>query len=175
MSKIRLVQLLILVCIAAATIFLALYSRPQGPVRVGSSAPNFTLPKLGGGDISLKDYHGRVVVLNFWATWCPPCVEEMPSLVAFAKQMEPAGVTVLGVSVDYDAEALNKFVTKYDVKFPVAEDMQQRVPTQYGTSKYPETYIIDRNGRIAEKLIGAADWQDPRILSMVRNLAAAEK
>jgi cytochrome c biogenesis protein CcmG, thiol:disulfide interchange protein DsbE len=175
MSKIRLVQVLVLVAIAAATIFLAFYSRPAQPVRVGGPAPGFTLPKLGGGDVSLKDYRGRVVVVNFWATWCPPCVEEMPSLVAFAEQVEPSGVTVLGVSVDSDAEALRQFVARYGVKYPVAQDMQQRVSTQYGTFKYPETYIIDKNGKIAEKLIGVVNWQDPRTLALVRNVGATEK
>ena len=175
MSKIRLVQLLILASIAAATIFLAFYSRPAAPVRVGGPAPDFTLPKLDGGDVSLKDYRGRVVVVNFWATWCPPCVEEMPSLVAFAEQMEPSGVTVLGVSVDHDAGALRQFVAKYGVKYPIAQDMQQRVSAQFGTFKYPETYIIDKNGMISEKLIGVVNWQDPRTISLVRNIAATAK
>jgi cytochrome c biogenesis protein CcmG/thiol:disulfide interchange protein DsbE len=171
MSKIRLVQVLILVSIVAATVALVVLSRPRQAARVGGAAPDFTLPDLKGGQVSLKDFRGRVVVLNFWATWCPPCVEEMPSLVRFARQMEPEGVTVVGVSVDYDENALRQFVEKYGVPFPVALDTQQRVPARYGTFKYPETYIIDKEGRIAEKLIGAVDWQDPRAISRVRNAA----
>jgi len=172
MSKINLVRLLVLASIVGATIFFALHSRRAEPVRVGGAAPDFTLPKLEGGDISLKDFRGRVVVLNFWATWCPPCVEEMPSLTSFAEQMDPAGVTVLGVSVDHDAEALRKFVQHNDVRFPIARDMGQRVSSQYGTFKYPETYIIDREGNISEKMLGAVNWQDPRIVSRVRRLSS---
>ncbi|MBI4166356.1 MAG: TlpA family protein disulfide reductase [Acidobacteria bacterium] len=172
MSKINLVRPLILASIVGATVFFAIHSRLAAPVRVGGAAPDFTLPKLEGGDVSLKDFRGRVVVLNFWATWCPPCVEEMPSLNSFAEQMGSEGVTVLGVSVDYDAKALRQFVQRNDVRFPIARDMAQRVSGQYGTFKFPETYIIDREGNISEKLLGAVDWQDPRIVSRVRNLAS---
>lgn len=175
MSKIRLVQLLVIVSIVAATIFLAFHSRPKEPVRVGGPAPDFTLPKLEGGDVSLKDYRGRVVVLNFWATWCPPCVEEMPSLVAFAGQMEPTGVAVLGVSVDHDVEALRQFVARYNVGFTIARDIGQRVSSRYGTSMYPETYIIDKDGKISEKLVGPVNWQDPRTLSLVQSVAGGAK
>ena len=175
MSKINLARLLILACIVGATIFFALHSRLAEPVKVGGAAPDFSLPKLEGGDISLKDFRGRVVVLNFWATWCPPCVEEMPSLISFAEQMDPAGVTVLGVSVDYDADALRKFVQQNNVRFPIARDMEQRVSSQYGTFKYPETYIIDKEVNISEKLLGAVNWQDPRIVSRVRSLASPVK
>jgi peroxiredoxin len=171
MSKIRLVQFLVLTSIVAATVALVVVSRPKPPVRVGGPAPNFTLPNLKGGAISLKDYRGRVVVLNFWATWCPPCVEEMPSLAAFAREMESAGVTVVGVSLDYDEDALRQFIEKHEVKFPIARDTQQRVSAQYGTFKYPETYIIDPDGNITDKLIGAINWQDPRILARVRGAA----
>jgi cytochrome c biogenesis protein CcmG, thiol:disulfide interchange protein DsbE len=175
MSKIRLVQILILIAIAAATIFLAISSRPKGPVRVGSAAPNFTLPKLGGGNVTLKDFRGKVVVVNFWATWCPPCVEETPSLVAFAQQMEPAGVVVLGVSVDQDSEALRQFVARNAMKYPIAQDMQERVPAAYGTNKYPETYVVDQDGIIVKKLIGVVNWQDPQIVSMIKSIAAGSK
>ena len=175
MSKIRLAQFAVLASIAAATVFFVLRSHRPDPVRTGSVAPDFTLPKLDGRDISLRDFRGRVVVLNFWATWCPPCIEEMPSLTLFADQMAPQGVAVLGVSVDYDAEALSKFVTRSGIRFPIVQDTDQKIASRYGTFKYPETFIIDREGRISEKLIGPRNWQDPGIVSRVRNLASAER
>ena len=171
MSKINLIKLLVLTSIVGLTVFLAFHSRKVEPVKQGDDAPNFTLPALKGKDISLSDFRSRVVVLNFWATWCPPCVEEMPSLETFAEQMKPFGVTVLGVSVDHDPEALQKFVADAQITFPIARDTGQAVASRYGTSKFPETYVIDSEGRIAEKLIGAVDWQDTQIVSRVRSLA----
>ena len=173
MSKIRIAQFAVLASIAAATVFFMLYSHRPLPVRTGSVAPDFNLPKLDGRNVSLRDFRGRVVVLNFWATWCPPCVEEMPSLISFAEQMDPQGITVLGASVDYDGEALSKFIARNGIRFPIVRDKDQRIASRYGTFKYPETYIIDREGRISEKLIGPMNWQDPGIVSRVRSLATA--
>jgi peroxiredoxin len=171
MSKINLLKLLVLASIVGLTVFLAFHSRPRKPVERGDAAPAFTLPDLQGNSISLSDFRGRVVVLNFWATWCPPCVEEMPSLRRFAGQMEPLGVTVLGVSVDHDPDDVKRFVADFQLNFPIARDSNQAVASRYGTWKFPETYIIDPEGRIAEKLIGVVDWQDSRIVSRVRSLA----
>ncbi len=158
--------------------FLAL--RPQSPraVEVGEAVPSFTLPTLSEGRQSvttLKDYRGHVLVLNFWATWCPPCVVETPSLEKFAEQMRPLGVEVVGVSVDQDLGVLRKFTSDYHLTYLIARDPQQALPHRYGTLQYPETYIIDRDGRLAEKIISNIDWQDPRIISFVRELAHPEK
>jgi peroxiredoxin len=171
MSKINVIKLLVLGSIVGLTVFLAIHSRRVEPVRRGDDAPDFTLPALSGEKISLADFRGRVVVLNFWATWCPPCVEEMPSLKRFADQIEPFGVTVLGVSVDHDPDALQKFVAETKLGFPIARDADQKVSSRYGTFKFPETYIINSEGRVAEKLIGAIDWQDAQVVSRVRSLA----
>ncbi len=145
--------------------------RQSNPLAVGESAPDFTLRALGQGTVSLRDYRGQVVVVNFWATWCPPCVTEAPSLEKFAVEMRPRGVRVIGVTVDQDETALSKFVSAYHLSFPVARDPDRAVASRYGTSKFPESYILDRHGRVAEKIIGAIDWQDPRIISFVEELA----
>lgn len=171
MSKTNVLKLLILSSIVAFTVFLALQSRQAHPPEVGESAPDFTLPGLSGPSISLSDFRQRVVVVNFWATWCPPCIEETPSLKKFADQMGGTGVTVIGVSVDQDPQALGKFVTSAQLTFPIARDPDQSVSSRYGTFKFPESYIIDTEGRIARKIVGAIDWQDPRIIGFVRNLA----
>ena len=171
MSKINLIKLLVLASIVGLTVFLAFHSRQVEPVAQGDEAPGFTLPSSKGDNISLADFRGRVVVLNFWATWCPPCIEEMPSLQSFAAAMEPFGVTVLGVSVDHDPEALEKFVANTQLTFPIARDPNQKVSSRYGTFKFPESYVIDSEGRVAEKLIGAVNWQDARVVSRIRSLA----
>jgi peroxiredoxin len=145
--------------------------RPRGPVKMGDRAPGFTLPQLPSGKLSLSQFKGQVVVLNFWATWCPPCVMEAPSLEQFATQMRPQGVTVIGVSMDEDPQALNKFVRSYHVSYPVARDPSAALANRYGTYKLPETYIIDRNGRVAEKIIGETNWTDPRMITFVKSLA----
>jgi peroxiredoxin len=169
--KSNLIKLCLLALIVGVTLRFALLQRPPQPVSRGETAPDFVLPALGSGSISLRDYRGQVVLVNFWATWCPPCVEETPGLEKFAEQMRNQGVTVLGVSVDTDAVALQRFVRQYGLSFPMARDPTQAVASRYGTFKFPETYILDREGRVAEKIIGAANWQDPRIVGFVQQLA----
>jgi len=170
MSKSQLIKLLVLVGILAGAVFLALQSRQQHPLQVGNRAPDFTLPTLTQQTISLRDYRQNVVVLNFWATWCPPCVEEAPSLKEFVERTRSLRVTVIGVSVDQDRAALEKFVVEQQISFPIARDPDQAVASRYGTFKFPETYVIDADGKIAKKIIGAIDWRDPQVISFVRSL-----
>ncbi len=161
--------------LVAGVLLLAFRSGPAHPVAVGDRAPDFTLPGLSSPSVQLRSYRDRVVVLNFWATWCPPCVEESPSLEGFAERMRPRGVEVIGVSVDQDESALRKFVADFHVSYPIVRDPSQTVAAHYGTRKFPETYILDRQGRVAEKIIGAIDWQDPRILRFVEALNSPSK
>jgi peroxiredoxin len=174
-SKSNLLKLFLLALIVGVTLRFALLQRPSQPVSIGETAPDFALPALGSGSISLRNYRGQIVLVNFWATWCAPCVEEAPGLEKFAEQMRNQGVTVLGVSVDTDAVALQRFVTQNHLSFPMARDPNQAVTSRYGTFKFPETYILDREGRVAEKIIGPANWQDSRILTFVQELARGAK
>jgi peroxiredoxin len=171
MSKTNALKILALLLILGGTAIVALRLRQPRPVDVGERAPDFTLPALTQGSLSLHDFSRQVVVLNFWATWCPPCVEETPGLEKFAEQMRLQGVAVLGVSVDQDVAALQTFAAQQHLSFPIARDRDQSVATRYGTFQFPETYIIDQDGRVAEKLIGPVDWQDPRIITFVQELA----
>src|SRR2546422_7429845 len=160
--------------LAAALGVVLLFAMPtyrQGEASIaGTTARDFSVD-IAGRPGHLTDLKGRVVVLNFWATWCPPCVEETPSLERFAEKAKPLGVVVLGVSVDTDLEALQKFVADYHLTFPIARDPSRALPARYGTFQFPETYILDRNGRVAEKIISNDDWDDPRMLSFVEALA----
>ncbi len=171
MSKTNVVKIILVTLISGGVLFLALRPRPPHALEVGESATNFALPTLSQGSITLRDYRHRVVVLNFWATWCPPCVEETPTLEKFAEQMGRLGVAVIGVSVDRDQAALEKFVSDFHLSFTIARDPDQTLASRYGTFKFPETYIIDRSGKVAEKIIGPTDWQDPRMISFVHELA----
>jgi cytochrome c biogenesis protein CcmG/thiol:disulfide interchange protein DsbE len=171
MSKTNLLKLLVFAIVVAGAIFLALQSRQPGPPQVGDAAPDFTLPTLTEQPVSLRNYRGNVVIVNFWATWCPPCIEEIPSLKEFAERLRGLRVTIIGVSVDQDSAALERFVTRAQLPFPIARDPNQAVASRYGTFKFPESYVIDSEGRIAKKIIGAIDWQDPPIARFVSSLA----
>lgn len=175
MSKIRTWQWAVLGALLAAAIWFVAGRRSSGPVRIGEEAPNFTVPNLKSGNLDLRDFRGKVVVLNFWATWCPPCVDETPSLEAFARQLKDKGVVVLGVSVDEQQAALVKFVANYHLTYPIGRDPSRALAARYGTFKFPETYIIDRTGHVAEKIIGETNWSDPRMITFVEALADGGK
>jgi cytochrome c biogenesis protein CcmG, thiol:disulfide interchange protein DsbE len=111
------------------------------------------------------------VVVNFWATWCPPCVEEMPSLETLHRTLGPEGLVVIGVSVDEDEAALRAFVQKIGVTFPTLRDPGGRGPAAaYKTTGYPETYVLDPKGVLIESYIGPAEWATPAAIDHFREL-----
>jgi cytochrome c biogenesis protein CcmG/thiol:disulfide interchange protein DsbE len=146
-------------------IFLAGCERGARPVRIGSTAPDFTVES-----VSMRQFRGQIVVLNFWATWCRPCVEEMPSLQEMQKRMKANGVTVLAVSVDVDENAYRRFLNDHRVDLLTARDPNQKISALYGTFKFPETYIIDRNGIMRRKFLGPVDWTAPDIAEFLQKL-----
>ena len=139
------------------------------PPRIGSTAPDFTVQDTQT-KVTLSQFHGQVVVLNFWATWCAPCVEEVPSLVEMQRRMKARGVTVIAVSVDVDDSAYRQFVKDHGVSLLTVRDPDQKSNGLYGTFKFPETYIIDRNGVMRRKFIGAVDWTEPEITDFLSKL-----
>jgi peroxiredoxin len=139
------------------------------PPRIGTAAPDFTVQDSEHA-VSLSQLKGKVVVLNFWATWCPPCIEEMPSLVRMQQRMQPKGVTVLAVSVDVDDSQYRRFLKDHNVNLLSVRDPDQKSNALYGTFKFPETYIIDRNGVMRRKFIGAVDWTEPEIIDFLGKL-----
>lgn len=139
------------------------------PPRIGSNAPDFTVQD-SQNKITLSQYRGQVVVLNFWATWCAPCIEEMPSLVEMQRRMKAKGVTVLAVSVDVDEGAYKQFVRDHNVNLNTVRDPSGKSNGLYGTFKFPETYIIDRNGVMRRKFIGAVEWTAPDIIDFLSKL-----
>jgi cytochrome c biogenesis protein CcmG/thiol:disulfide interchange protein DsbE len=153
---------------AAAVLWVfAAPSYRQGEASVsGRRAPDFAF-QLAGQTKHLSDLHGQVVVLNFWASWCPPCVEETPSLNELQQTIAPQGGTVLGISVDEDPGAYEKFLQDASVSFPTYDDTSGKTPGIYGTSMYPETYVINRDGDIARKIVGAQNWQDPAMIESI--------
>ena len=110
------------------------------------------------------------MVLNFWATWCPPCVEEMPSLIEMQRRMKGKGITVLAVSVDVDEKAYHQFLKDHNVNLVTVRDPSQKTANMYGTFKFPETYVIDRNGAMRRKFLGAVDWTGPDIVEFLNKM-----
>ena len=120
--------------------------------------------------VTLSQFRGQVVVLNFWATWCPPCVEETPSLVRMQARLKDKGVVVLGVSIDDDNTAYHKFLKQYNVNMVTVRDEAKKAATLYGTFGWPESYVIDRNGVIRRKFIGPVDWTSPEVTEYLSKL-----
>ena len=137
----------------------------------GVAAPDFTLPGLDGQMVSLADYRGKVVLLNIWATWCPPCVEEMPSMEKLYQQLKTEGFEILAVSMDVSgAQAVLPFMKKHKLSFPALTDTEGAMKSLYQTTGVPETFIIDKDGTIVEKVIGPRDWASPGAVRSFRNL-----
>ena len=141
--------------------------RGDHPALMGKKAPEFMVSD-GKESLDLKNYRGRVVVLNFWATWCVPCIEEIPTLVQLQQRMPQ--VAVVAVSADEDDAAYRQFLTQHAVNFVSVRDPSYRIPHMYGTVKIPETYVIDRNGVLRRKFVSAQDWTNPEILDYLSKL-----
>ena len=139
------------------------------PPRIGTSAPDFTV-KDGDRQVTLSQLRGQVVVLNFWATWCPPCVEETPSLLEMQRRMKDKGVVVLAVSVDVDDAAYHRFLKDHSVDLLTVRDNEQKSNRLYGTFRFPESYVIDRQGVLRRKFIGPVDWNSPDITQFLSRL-----
>jgi cytochrome c biogenesis protein CcmG/thiol:disulfide interchange protein DsbE len=163
--------------LAAVAVLLLMFVSPsfrQGEVGVAGSVPPDFAFQMDGRDTRLSDLRGKVVVLNFWATWCPPCVEEMPSLNRFDQQIRPLGAMVLGVSVDETQQAMEQFIRDQHISFPNYFEPTRSLAASYGTSMFPETYIIGKDGRIARKIIGPQDWDRPDFLQYIRQLTSQQ-
>jgi cytochrome c biogenesis protein CcmG, thiol:disulfide interchange protein DsbE len=161
----------------AALGWVVVWSMQEHIVEVGDTAPNFSITTSAGDQVTPRSFGGKVLVLNYWASWCAPCVEEAPSLNEFAKTLKASGVVVLGVSVDRNEQSYLNFVKHFDVSYPTARDPQENLSYRYGTYKIPESYIIDRNGKVVRKYAGlperngqAISWMDPELVGFVKSL-----
>jgi cytochrome c biogenesis protein CcmG, thiol:disulfide interchange protein DsbE len=156
------------VVVAAITVWAGCYSGTRPP-HVGSAAKEFSVQD-SDRKVSLDQFRGQVVVLNFWATWCPPCVEELPSLMNLQNRLRERGVAVLGVSIDVDGDAYHRFLKLHNINFLTVRDPEQKVAGMYGTTGWPETYIIDRQGVLRRKFVGPVDWNSPEVIGFLNRL-----
>ncbi len=131
----------------ALAVILAWFSHPFNNL-VGKKAVEFTLPDVSGGEVALQSFRGKVVVLNFWATWCGPCREELPELDRVQEKFRKRGLAVVAVTVDNELENIRSFLKKYDLELQALWDRRKKVAEAYKVEKMPSSYLIDRNGVI---------------------------
>jgi len=166
-------KLMVWAALAAAAGIILVFALPsyrQGEASIaGTMAEDFAF-ELAGKPSRLSNLKGKVVVLNFWGSWCGPCVEEIPSLDRLQRRIASRNGVVLGVAADEDPAAFQKFLHDRSVTFstyrdPATKDNRSPIALSYGTSMVPETYIIDRHGKIARKFIGFQQWDSPDMLA----------
>lgn len=132
-------------------------SRPGEP----TAAWEFELLDLGGRSVRLRDFRGRVVLLNFWATWCAPCREEMPALETLARELGPRGLAVVGVNFMESKGKVEVFVKEHGLRFPILLDADGRVSERYQVFALPVTFLVDRRGMLVATVLGIRDWTGP--------------
>lgn len=154
------ITLLSIIILAVTFGIVLLQSAKYEPLTVGKEGPDFSLPNLDEKTVRLSDYRGKVVFLNFWATWCKPCREEMPSMEVLYRNFEKDGLVVLAVSIDRvtTKKDIPPFIKSLNLTFPVLVDSWGQTDKRYKLMGVPETYIIDQQGILREKIIGPRDW-----------------
>jgi thiol-disulfide isomerase/thioredoxin len=137
-------------------------------------ADDFSLRALKGADVKLSDYRGKVVFLNFWATWCPPCRSEMPSMERLSQKLKAAGLEILAVDLQEPKDTVQKFVGENEITFTVLIDSTGSVGGAWGAQSIPTTYLIDRKGGILARAIGAREWDSPDMVALFEAILSAQ-
>lgn len=160
----------LLILLSALSIWYVTKGYHSGP-KEGSQAPDFSLPNQAGQNQSLSQFSKQVVLLNFWATWCAPCVSEMASLDRLYQKYKDKGFIVLAVSVDEEGwKVIDEFLKKIPVTFPILLDVDYKAADQYGSYRVPESYLINKQGQVVEKILGAREWDAPEMTSRIEKL-----
>jgi len=140
----------------------ALPERPQ--------APDFDLLDIDGNSHRLSSYRGKVLIINFWATWCPPCRAEMPSMQRAWEVLQKEGIMMLAINVGEDEDTISQFTANYPVEFPLLMDRDSSVVTKWPVRGLPTTFVVDPEGRLTYRAIGGRDWDDEELLGLIRAL-----
>ena len=140
----------------------------------GQPLTDFTLPDLQGKSVQLSGLRGKVVFINIWATWCPPCVEEMPTMQRLYERLHHRGLEVLAISIDtLGAQVVGPFMQRYRLTFPALLDPTASIERLYRTTGVPESFIVNKRGLLVEKVVGPRDWSNPQMIAMFDRLLAA--
>ena len=171
--------LLTILFVFIACVFLIVFLREERdltlkstePIQPGLEIPNFTFPDINGREVSLSDHRGKVVLVNVWATWCPPCRQEMPSMQSLYEKFKGENFEILAVSIDSEGrEAVAPFMLKMNLTFPALLDPGETIRSLYGITGVPESFIIDKQGILVEKIIGPINWATPEVFFFFKDL-----
>lgn len=157
----------LILALAGALVWIVSGTFEDKITNAGDMAPDFKVVDDKGRTLTRSDFGGKLLVLNFWASWCAPCVEEVPSLEAFQRTLRDKGVVVVGISLDTNEKRYQQFLKRFPVSFSTVRDPKADVSSSYGTFQIPETYIIDSAGKVREKIISNQNWMDPAFLARV--------
>jgi len=162
-------SVLILLCLSLS---IASASAAQLRELPATPAPGMILPQLEGDTINLEDLRGRVVLVNFWAVWCPPCRKEMPSMARLAERLADQPFTILGVNIGESPEVIQAFLRQVPVNFPILLDREARYLKSWRVFAFPTSYVLDKQGRFRLGLFGSIEWDDPQAVARIEALLA---
>ena len=160
-------HLVLLALLVAVAVLLYMTPRGKSNLRTGTGAPAFQLAEQNGTPVALDSYRGQVVLINFWATWCPPCREEMPSLSELSKRLAGKPFSVLAISVDDSWKPIAEFQKKISPTMTVLRDDPSDVSGRYGVAVLPQSFLLDKHGVIVKKYTGPRDWIDPDLIAEI--------
>ncbi len=171
MKKLLFLPMFLMLFVCLPALGFAGSDRPQEQPRVvaaGSIAPDFTLENMQGEKVSLSQFRGKVVIVNFWATWCPPCRNEMPSMEVLHQTFKDDDLVLLAINVEKNGhQVVADFLQESPLSFPILLDDQNQVQNLYGVFQYPESFIVDRDGVVLKKVIGAVHWMGGDIYNLL--------
>lgn len=157
--------------VAVAGLLVLMGEPLEPPLSRGDTAPGFVLPRLSDGSpVSLDDYRDRVVLVNFWATWCKPCEEEMPAMENLHRALAEDGFVLVAISVDKSRDDVVAFQERLGIGFPILLDPDQTAARRYQTTGFPESILVNAEGTIVERYVGPREWDHPDYVSRVRKL-----
>ena len=169
--------LIVVIVLVGASVYLVSSSNPRPAsewvksVVAGDLAPDFQLEDTKGNQVSLSDFRGKVVLVNLWATWCPPCIEEMPSMERLNEVMAGDDFVMLAVNTEENGRSVvPAFLQKTPYSFPILYDDEGVVQKLYGVFKFPESFVIRKDGTVAEKIIGPLDWSSVETITYLKRL-----
>ena len=170
--------LVVVIVLVGTAVYLVATSSSRPPsewvnsVAVGDLAPDFQLEDTKGNKVSLSDLRGKVVMVNLWATWCPPCIEEMPSMERLHEVMAGDDFVMLAINTEQNGRTVvPEFLEKTPYSFPILYDDEGVVQKLYGVYKFPESFIVGKDGKVVEKVIGPLDWSSSKTINYLKGLA----